>query len=1146
MHRTAFSVMGCTRAASQDQLQSALTFPAGQRERYSPRQVLLLCFVLGVLFSSMGAKAQFSSSLQGAVTDSSGAALPNVKVTLRSSDTQISRDVQTDASGVYRFVSIAPGRYTVNASAAGFGSTETPLTLNTDENRNQPIVLKAGSVSSTVEVTGEAPLLNTAETRNELTLDTTAFNNLPLPGRNFITLITLAPGVSGIGTTTDNFNTEAANDVSANGRGANGNLYVLDGLDITSSVRPGVTNLTPNPDSIGEVSIQTNTFTVDFGRASSIQTNVTTRAGTDRIHGFASDYFSNQKLQSQRTHFASQIAPYHSNNISAGVGGPIYPLHKAYFFFAIEPLRSLSSSNGSSVTFEDPLFTAFAKAAFPNTVGTGILSKYTVANVGNVTVAQTAASLFPTTCGTAATGNLPCSTPVLDSGSYNTSSFRNAVQYSVRLDKEFGKDRLYGTVYRQHLDTGGPNVRPAFTTDNTSQTQTYQANETHTFSPNTINEASGAYLRVEGVNDKTGDFTVPAISVSGITGFGVGFAQGDFIQTNYHWRDVVTHVAGNHSLRFGGDGVYYTGEAVFATVHNQPSFNFNNILDLVRDNPVNESQLTYNPVTGQPSPGSYGYKQQVNGAFAEDAWKASKRLTVNYGIRYDDFGNPSGGLGLQFANFFPGSGTNFNQQVATGGFQVVSNAFQARIKTVSPRAGFAYDPFGSGKTVVHGGFGVYHDSPTLGQAGDVFNGNPPNYVVPTFYNDGTTARPIFALGTSASVPIGFPYPAFPGKPLNAQGGIVGSQIGVQGIQRNLKPTNTFNYILTVAQQLSSRLVASVGYVGSFSQNLVTGGGNTNNTIYGTDVNRFDGDLFQQRGVAVAGSPGTFTYRSSPVRLNPSFGSITYAQTGPHSNYSALVTSVNGRITQRGFITASYTYSRSMDNWQVYPTNDYTRYYSRSVWDVPNRFSLGYSYEIPGLHTNAVVNRLTGGWTLAGTTVLQQGGRFSVYTNAAFQPAFNAAGVITGLQPSSGDFNGDGYNNDFPNVMNTNAKFTRAQYLSGIFPASTGTKSNGCGAGSPFGTGGAACGPFSLPALGTQGNETPDGFRNPGYADWDFDLKKVTKIRESVSLELRFDVFNLFNRVNLQGVDGNANDGTFGRSTQQYAPRNADLGARINF
>ncbi len=1097
--------------------------------------------VLLIVCCGSSAHAQFSASVQGTVTDASGAVVSGAAITLKSDAQQVTSSARTDNAGVYRFLSIAPGNYVVTVKAAGFGAKTTPVVLTTNETRDLSVSLTTGDVSTTVTVSSEAPLLNPAETRNQLTLDQQAFNNLPLPGRNFITLITLAPGVTGLGTNTDNFNTEAANDVSANGRSANGNLYVVDGLDITSSVRPGVPNLTPNPDSIAEASIQTNTFSADYGRASSIQTTVTTKAGSDQIHGFASDYYTSQAFEAY-THFAKNYLPFHSDNISAGIGGPIYPLHQAYFFFSIEPLRSITSTLGNTVTYEDPAFTAFAQKTFPGTVGTQLLTNYGVSNVAGATVSQTAAQAFPANsarpCGTAASNFLPCSTPVIDTGFFAGSSYRNAVQYNVRLDKDFKNDRLYGTVYRQHLDVGAPNVRPAFNTTDPSHSQAYQVNETHTFSANTINEASAAYLRVEGVTSGTGDFSVPSVAVSGInSGFGDGFAQGDFIQTNYHWRDVLTHVIGTHSLRFGVDGVYYSGEALFATVHDQPNFNFNNILDLVQDNPLSENTLSYNPTTGAPSPGSYGYKQEVNGAFAEDTWKVSRQFTLNYGIRYDDFGNSSGALGLKFANFFPGPGANFSQQVASGAFKVVSNAFAARIKTVSPRFGFAYDPFSNGKTVVHGGFGVYHDSPTLGQTGDVFNGNPPNYIVPNFFNDGTTAAPIFALGTNKTTPQGFPYPAFKGQPLNAQGGITGSQAPVGGIDRHLHVSDIYNYALTVERQLTSGLVASVGYVGSYSTNLVTGGGSTTNTIYGQDVNRFDGDLYQQVGVPVPNKPDQFTYRTSPKRLNPSFGAITYGQSLAHSNYSGLITAVKGRITSRGFVTASYTYSRSMDDWQVYPTNDISRYYSRSNWDVPNRFSLGYSYELPGFGTSGLLSRATKGFTLAGTTILQQGGRYSVYTSAAFQPTFDAAGNINGLQGSSGDFNGDGNNNDFPNVKNADLKYSRGQYLSGVFPK--------C-AGGPFGSAGTPCGQFSLPAPGTEGNELPNGFRNPGYADWDLDVKKTTQISERFNLEVRIDLFNVFNRVNLQGVDGNANDNTFGQSTQQYAPRNADLGARLNF
>lgn len=1106
---------------------------------------LFTVLFLAVIGGATPLIAQFSGNVQGTIVDATGAVIPSVQVNLLNVDKNVTRMATTDGSGIYRFPSLAPGSYRITAVAQGFSKAETTVVLSTNETRDVTLTLGTEGVTQGVTVTSEAPLLNTAETRNQLTLDTKAFDNLPLPGRNFVTLITLAPGVSGRGTTTDNFNTEAANDVSANGRGANGNLYVIDGLDITSSVRPGVTNLTPNPDSISEVAIQTNTFNVDYGRASSIQTSITTKSGTDRFHGFASDYFSNQYLIS-RQHFGT-YQPYHSNNISAGIGGPIVPHHQAFFFFSIEPLRSVAANNPSSVTFEDPAFIQFAKAAFPNTVGTGIVSSYAASGITSVSVARTAAQAFPVgsgqACGTASTSFLPCSTPVIDSGNFSSSSPRNAVQYNVRLDKYFNKDRLYGTVYRQHLDTGAPSQRPAFSTDNTSQTQAYQFNETHTFTAKTLNEASAAYLRVEGTNSRTGDFKVPAISVGGVSGYGVGFAQGDFIQTNYHWRDVLTHIVGNHSLRFGVDGVYYTGDALFASVHNQPSFNFNNILDLVQDRPVSEGSLAYNPVTGKPASGNYGYGTKTNGGFAEDTWKINRRATLNFGLRYDDFGNPYGRDGLQYANFFPGSGATFNQQVASGSLRVVDRAYASSVRSIAPRAGFAFDIFGDGKSTLHGGVGLYHDGPTLGQGGDVFNGNPPNYVVPTFYNDGTTAAPIFALGNSSSAPAGFPYPAFASKPLNAQGGITGQQVNIGGIDRNTSASNTLNFALTIERELSAGFVATVGYVGSISNNLVTGGSSTTSTIYGTDINRFNGDLYQQMPGVLAGQ-----YRTSPNRLNPSFGAITYGQNLAHSNYNALVTGVKGRITSRGFITGSYTYSRSMDDWGNYPTTDIEHFYSRSDWDVPNRFSLGYSYVLPGLGTNGLVSRVTNGFTLAGTAILQQGQRFTVFTNQSLSPAtVNAQGNVTSLNPGSGDFNGDGYNYDFPNIVSPSINRSRSAYLTGVFPASVTTTSSGASAcGGAFGTQGHPCGNFALPTLGQEGNELPNTFENPGFAQWDLDVKKVTAIREGVTIELRLDVFNLFNRVNLYGVDGNANDGTFGRSTQQYTPRNMDVGARVNF
>ena len=226
-----------------------------------------LLLVLPFLLVPHALYAQFSGNLQGTVTDDSGAAIPAANITLLNVDTKVSQKATADSQGVYRIASLAPGNYQVTGGAAGFGAVSTTFVLSTNETRNVPLVLTVGQASTSVEVTAQQPLLDTSDSRNQLTLDTKALQNLPLAARNPLALVTLAPGVTGLGASTETtFNPENSVDASANGRGANANLYVVDGLDVTSSIRPGVVNLTPNADSIQEATVQTNTYTVDFGR----------------------------------------------------------------------------------------------------------------------------------------------------------------------------------------------------------------------------------------------------------------------------------------------------------------------------------------------------------------------------------------------------------------------------------------------------------------------------------------------------------------------------------------------------------------------------------------------------------------------------------------------------------------------------------------------------------------------------------------------------------------------------------------------------------------------------------------------------------------------------------------------------------------
>ena len=1135
-----------------------------------------------LLLATINCYAQFTSGVQGTVLDPKGSVVANARVELVNADTGVRQIAESNQSGVYRFTSLAPGNYTVTATAQGFSPAGVSFNLATGQVRDVSVGVELEHVQSTVTVTEQAPLLDTSDSRFEQTLDTTALQTLPLAGRNPTNVLTVAPGVTGRGgqaspgtNNSTNFAPENWVDASANGRGANGNQYVVDGMDVTSSIRPGVINLTPNADAVQEVSVQTNTYSVDYGRSSSIQTLMTSKSGTNDLHGVASLYYTSQQLTARGEFGVPQpqkLNPYHTSNLSFTLGGPVIP-HKQFFFFAgYEPYLSMASNGGSLVNYEAPEFLDFAKSVRPDSPEVDLMAKYKPSGATTSGVSATAGQLWGNALPTAAQGacesgagnlpaaydNIPCSTPVFDTGHFNSSSYYNAKQYNIRLDKYFDKDRIYGNFFRNTISGGGPAVRPDFKTTNSFYVFSLQVNETHTFSANMLNEAIFGYNRIEGFSPKTGLFTVPIVNVNQLnTGWGNGFAEGDYIQHSYHWRDVLTRIVGSHSFK-GGFEVWRGDDiAEFAGAYGQANFYFQNMVDLINDNPYTETGLSYDPVSGKPAPGNYGYKATTFGIFVEDTWKAGRKLTINYGIRYDNFGNPYTALkGTVLANFHLNSGSNMAERVANGVMKQQSNVFQNDLNWIfSPRLGFAYDPFANNRWVVRGGLGLFHDLFTLGNAENGLKGNPPGFVVPTFYNNGSTASPIFSYGTQNHYPYGFQYPAFVGQPLDAKGGIPGSQINVGGTAVNLSSPNTLNWSAALERQVSQQITASFGYSGSHSSNIVVGGGNTGNTSYGVDLNLIPGDLIQHPAFD---SDGVWTGSGIQTRLNHSFGAITYAYNGARQNYDALIAAIKGRFSKRGFLTASYTRSSSKDNSNNYPSG-YTatggtsynidQFYSPSPWDVPNRFSLGWSYDVPGLRgRGGLTDRLTSGWALGGTTVLQSGNPFYVYNNNSLALIDTAGVTVTAnnyaselaaghisYAPNSGNYAADGSNHNLPTALSYKQKHDRKSYQY------TGAVDSGV----------INHGQFTNPdfkAQGTEGTQKIDQFRNPGFAQTDLTVKKTTNIFERVSFELRLDTFNLFNRVNLNNVNANWGDASanFGTTNSNLQPRNMQVAARFVF
>ena len=238
------------------------------------------------------------------------------------------------------------------------------------------------------------------------------------------------------------------------------------------------------------------------------------------------------------------------------------------------------------------------------------------------------------------------------------------------------------------------------------------------------------------------DYTVPSISVNGINvdsgqAYGVGFAQGDFIQHNYHWRDVLTHVKGTHTLKFGYEGWYGDDVEPFQGPWSQPKFVFDNLLKLAQDTPNNKNGVMYNPATGQQQLWNWDAASRTFGLFVEDTWKARQNLTLTLGLRYDDSGNPwSKSDSTVFGNFYLGTGTRNKNRSPTGMPRRHTMRCCIRSTTCSARGSASHGiPPASGDWVVRGGFGIYNNWLTQANVQEEFRGSPPGLVLPAFFGN---------------------------------------------------------------------------------------------------------------------------------------------------------------------------------------------------------------------------------------------------------------------------------------------------------------------------------------------------------------------------------------------------------------------------
>ncbi|MBO0719653.1 MAG: carboxypeptidase regulatory-like domain-containing protein [Blastocatellia bacterium] len=1078
-----------------------------------------------VLLLVIPVRAQFNSALQGVVQDPSKAAIVGATVKLTNTQTGVKQETKTSEAGFYHFANLAPGEYEITIEAQGFQVKTVKASLTTRQNLEVNFDLELKTAQDTVQVTAEAPILNTAETRQELTLKQSKMRDMPLLNNSIFALLSLAPGVVGTNSADDNFNPEYFSGMSANGRSFEGNTFNVDGLNVTSNITNGTSNLGLNPEAVQEVTIETNTFKAEQGLGSSIVVSVATKSGTNEYHGSANYWFTDQDMRARTSlPFVASLAPFARQNLSGGFGGPIIK-NKTFFFGAVEMLRSKNSTT-STENYEAPEFVTWAQQNFPSTVGTRLLTDVPIQGPVTTKVLQTASDVLGSTnCGTTATANIPCSLPMVVQGTWNRSPYRNGLQWNIRGDQNLrdGKDRIYGSFVRTNSDNADINIRPILSGVSERKVNAYQVSWVHTFNPSLLNEFGFSVNKVEGTDGIGKPFHIPSIGVQSTQGMGIG-GGGTFVQHNYNWRDVVTWVKSSHTLKLGG--TFYTGDdyALFEPSNSRPNFSFLNLLDLVRDQPFSGSLGAYDPLTGEQKAYEFGASLNTASAFVQDEWKVRPNLNLTLSLRWDDFGNPSAIKSpvkdWKYTNLFVAPGTTVDEIIPAATIRQVDHPFNGRLnKNFSPRFGFAWSPGSSRKTSIRGGIGLYNDWVTLGETVDRMNINPPNFLIPRFgVNVPLTPIPPLQLGTSDVYPYGFNLPTLPAASLDARGGIVGLQSAVGGVDPNLTAPKVLNFLVGVEREIKGRTVVGISYSGSRGWD----------EIIGTDYNRIAGDLLDGR----------------LDRLNPSFGTITYVTNFDKSNYNAMIASIRTDLGQRGLVQASYTLGHATDLYEggsrsvgFESAADPRQLGDRQAdapFDVRHRFSASGVYRLPTPFRNLrLAKGLLGGWEIGSTAIVQSGTPFTVINTAAFNPIRDTNGNVIGLNPLSGDYNADGFNYDFPNqAPNLPRIFSRGNFL-------------GANSGKAVYT----LDQFSTPAIGTEGNAQRSYFRQQGFIGINASVIKNNRLPflgEGGNLQLKFEFFNVINRVNLGGVNGNVASPTFGEILGQGDPRVVQIGARISF
>ncbi len=1041
-----------------------------------------------------------TGTIAGTILDPSGAPIANSRVTATALATGFTRETTSHIDGSYVFPLLPVGVYGVSVQAAGFeGLEQRGIEVRADQNSTLTLTLKIGSAAQSVTVEANAQMIETRSGSLSQVIGEQKIIDLPLNGRNAAALILLTPGTTdlntgnanGAGDTVQSVNYPGSQSISTNGARADMINYNMDGGS-NQDPYTNTNNPFPNPDAVEEFSVQSNSYSAEYGRGAGAIVNVVTKSGTNQLHGTAFDFLRNGDLNA-RNFFAAEPDQLKRNQFGGSVGGPIVK-DKLFFFGTYQGTQSRDISGGHSTTVptvdeRNGDFSALSRQLVNPNTG--------VPYPGNI---------IPSDQFAPASQKILALIPLPVGGSqilhYTLPLNEHDNQFLTRVDYNLNKQRIYGRYFYSRYGKDATLGTTDLITAGRGLSlfdQGVSVSDTYNLTPNMLNSAIVSYNQNNGTVVSGAPFgfsslgipiasTTPpelSLSVSGFFGISSGH-PGEFDRKNTHVSDSLHWVVGAHQIAIGGDFVRMNVQLV-NTYRQNGGFTFSGTSN--SGNPFADFLTGYVNHFIQGGGEFANRTGNMGSLFIEDDYRVNRNLVLNLGLRWDPFipytdseGRTECFLPGKQSTRFPNAPTGYNFAGDPG---CPAGGFTSSWMEVSPRLGFAYNPGGTSKTTIRGGFGLFNQPPFV-----------------EAFNNMVDSAPFSPQYSFFKVPFMNPYQGqtnpFPGAyapqiPPSSVAFANPLSLAVS-YQHNWTPARVMNWNFTIERQLSNDILVRIGDVGSLGRHL----------SYNTDVN------------APLPSPAATADNENARRPYQQFQQVTQDTSGANSSYNAFQLSVEKRFSHGLNISANYTWSKSID--QVsYQTDlcginiinpyDLNAFRSVSDFNVPHRFVLNYLYQLPS-PKQGLAKALLGGWETSAIWTWESGFPLNI--------------------TSGGD-----YSFSLPEVSNDQAQVTAApSYTKG----SLNDKINQW-----FSTG-----VFTTPPNNTFGNAGRNILTGPGTFNIDFAVHKVFSFGERYQLQYRAEFFNFLNHPLLNNPDTYVTDSTFGQISTARDPRIAQMALKLIF